>query len=170
MPESARRGRAAALPIGATRSIWTALTTAIAVTAGLALLPACSGDPEEGPGKIYWSRDVCTRCQMAVGDRRYAVQVRDAHDHALHSFDDLGCALLWLEQDAPELGMSELWVRDATGTSWLDGRSARYIGGQRTPMSYGYGTAPEGAAESLGLDQVRQEILAREDERRSGRP
>jgi len=132
------------------------------------LLLACSGDPERGPGTIHWSRDVCERCQMVIGDRRNAVQLRPVSAGALHRFDDLGCALLWLEEAGSGPAPDEIWVRDAQGAGWQDGHRARFAGDQHTPMGYGFAPAPEGAAEVLGLEQVRREILAREDERRRG--
>jgi len=35
--------------------------------AGLvAWLSACSGEPQTGPGKVRWDREICARCAMAL--------------------------------------------------------------------------------------------------------
>jgi hypothetical protein len=110
---------------------------------------------------------------MAIGDRRFATQVRDARDQRLRRFDDLGCALLWLAERERAAGAAqhasrpEIWVRDPAGERWIDGHAARFGGGFETPMGYGFGAVAGDAPGPLDLPQVRARLLAREDERRS---
>jgi hypothetical protein len=105
---------------------------------------------------------------MIIGERRDAAQVRSTYKHALHHFDDLGCALLWIDaqRSAGRGEMEELWVRSPAGTEWLDGLSARYAGGHNTPMGYGFRVA-EGNDNALNLDEVQAQIRERERERRT---
>jgi len=42
----------------------------------LLFFSACSSEPDTGPGKVRWDREVCERCAMAVSDRSYSAQVR----------------------------------------------------------------------------------------------
>jgi hypothetical protein len=110
---------------------------------------------------------------MAIGDRHFAAQVRDAHDHRLRRFDDLGCALLWLAERKGAAGAGrnasqpEVWVRDPVGERWIDGHAARFAGGFKTPMGYGFGAVAGDSHGALDLPQLRAQLLAREDERRS---
>jgi nitrous oxide reductase accessory protein NosL len=133
------------------------------------LLGACGGDPPTGPVEITWDRDVCERCSMAISDRRYAAQVRFAGDRQAHVFDDLGCALLWLDEaDAGSETSAEIWVRGPSGKEWIDAREAFFSEGLGTPMSYGFGTTAS-TREGLRMAQVRERVRAVEDERRSPR-
>ena len=127
------------------------------------LLAACSGDPGTGPVEVKWDRDVCTRCNMVLSDRQHAAQVRhtpaDGSRGQLKKFDDLGCAVLWLDQQPwhAEPGV-EIWVTDHRDGHWLDARSAFYMTGQLTPMQYGLGAQAEPADGSLDFDQARRHI------------
>ena len=150
----------------------------LALAWGLALA-ACSADPGTGPVEIAWDRDTCEHCYMTIGDRRAAAQIRIAPGGPPHLFDDLGCALLFLDAqreahleanlDAKKKSydFAELWVRDSEGDRWLDGRAARYVEVAGTPMDYGFGAvaAPSGAS----LDEIWTRIREIEDERRRAR-
>ncbi len=120
----------------------------------LAALAACSGDSGTGPGAVTWDRDACERCRMVLSDRRFAAQVRvpaeqEGKRSRLHRFDDVGCAVLWLDQqpfkDRPGI---EIWVTDHQSGEWIDARTAHYVRVRNTPMEYGLGAqrAPAGGA------------------------
>jgi copper chaperone NosL len=136
-------------------------TRLAAALAGILL--ACSGEPDSGPAAIIWDRDTCEHCMMAIGDRHHAAQVRDAKGRA-HRFDDLGCALLWLDAQEASDPPLEIWVGSAATEVWIDARKASFVDGQETPMGYGFGAVPDGV---LGLEEVRGRVRAREDARRS---
>lgn len=132
--------------------------------AGAVAALACGPGADTGPAELAWDRDACERCRMAISDRHFAAQVRLEGVRAAHVFDDLGCALLWI--DASDAAAREIWVRSPDGTAWLDAREARYVGERHTPMSYGFGTVAEGGE---GLASVWDAVRKREDERRSDR-
>jgi nitrous oxide reductase accessory protein NosL len=140
---------------------------AIAAVAIVALV-ACSPAPAQGPVEVTWDRDTCERCNMTIGDRRFAAQIRIGPDHRSHGFDDLGCALLWLdEEDAGLEEAFEIWVRDRAGETWLDARSAGYVETKGSPMGYGFGAVRERAEGSLGLAEVHERARAVEERRRA---
>jgi copper chaperone NosL len=119
----------------------------------LFILFGCSGDPGTGPADITWDRDVCARCPMVISDRRHAAQVRvlssAAEGAGVYHFDDLGCAVIWLDgQDLPARDI-EIWVTDHRDGRWIDAHSARYVTGNPTPMQYGISAV---AAEAGELD------------------
>ena len=64
----------------------------------LLLLSACSKTPETGPVEVKWDRDACERCRMVLSDRNFAAEVRGGEKGEIFKFDELGCALHWLEE------------------------------------------------------------------------
>jgi nitrous oxide reductase accessory protein NosL len=148
------------------------MRTLRAAIVACAAIAACQPNATTGPGEIAWDRDTCERCAMAIGDRRFAAQVRDSRGGRLHFFDDLGCALGWIADNEPEADLSasgvlpELWVRDGAGERWIDARTARFTGGHQTPMGYGFGAASGDPARGSTLHEVATLLIEREDERR----
>jgi copper chaperone NosL len=134
----------------------------------LVAVAACSGGQDTGPGEVRWDRVTCERCIMAVSDRHFSAQVRGGpaeKKSRLHYFDDLGCAVLWLqEQPWQSDPRTEIWVTDANTGQWLDALSARYETGFITPMDFGFG-AGTGTADTVGTlsyDQAVQVIREKE--------
>lgn len=134
----------------------------------LLLLTACGGDPGSGPADVKWDRDACERCRMVLSDRTHAAQVRyfpaDKKRSRLLKFDDIGCALIWLEdkpwKDDPK---TRIWVTDRSGSGWIDARSATYIKGDMTPMEYGLGAQDAPADGGLDFAQAKAHIFAVEE-------
>ena len=114
----------------------------LALAAGLLALGGC-GDPGTGPAEVKWDRVTCDRCRMVLSARHYAAQIRAFTAEGksrLHYFDDIGCALIWLDQqpwrDDPR---TQIWVNDWRSGLWIDARSAHYLPVKETPMRYGLG-------------------------------
>jgi nitrous oxide reductase accessory protein NosL len=134
----------------------------------LLLLAGCSNEPDTGPGKVRWDREVCARCAMTVSDHNYSAQVRGGpagQKGKLYKFDDIGCAVIWLDQqpwkDNPK---TEIWVTDYRNGDWLDARKAWYVKGKITPMGYGLGATPEQEPGALDFAQARKHIYEVEEQ------
>lgn len=129
----------------------------------LLLLSACSGEPETGPVKINWDRDICERCRMVLSDPHFAAQIRYLPEGKKRSkvmkFDDIGCAVLWLE-DKPWKNDDniEIWVSDHRNKEWIDARTATYVTKNTTPMEYGLGAQPEPTEGGLNFEQAKVHI------------
>lgn len=126
----------------------------------------CSEERSAGPQVVNWNTDTCERCRMVLSDPKYAAQVRFRAPEGrsqVRLFDDLGCAVLWLE-DKPfrEAASTEIWVTDWRRGDWIDAQAATYVPGQRTPMGYGLGAQPESGQAGLNFAQARARILASE--------
>ena len=127
------------------------------------ILSACSGDPGQGPVEVKWDRDTCERCRMVLSDRLHSAQVRvptpDGRSR-VYRFDDIGCALIWLEERAErDDPATEIWVNDWRTGDWIDARTATYLGDQVTPMEYGLGAQPEPAPDGLDFAQAKAHIF-----------
>ena len=77
---------------------WSVLITAVLCSLSLS---ACSDRESLSPKDPAWDRDVCHRCQMMISDRNYSAQVINPAKGEHYFFDDLGCALNWLQETKP---------------------------------------------------------------------
>jgi nitrous oxide reductase accessory protein NosL len=131
---------------------------------GLTLLVGCSAEPETGPAKVTWDRDACERCRMVLSDRKFAAQIRVPPDAGrkrtrVYKFDDIGCAVLWMDQQAWRDGPAiEIWVTDHRDGQWIDARTAHYVPVKNTPMEYGLGAQRDPAPDAIGFSQAIQHI------------
>jgi len=133
----------------------------------LVLLPitfllACS-EVNTGPVEVKWDRDACERCRMVLSDRMHSAQVRNGVDAKVYLFDDIGGAILWLQdKDWADHSKTEIWVNHYKTGAWLDARAATFVDGQNTPMSFGLGAQSESAEGGMNYQQAVQYILDRE--------
>lgn len=142
--------------------------------AGLLLLPliflltACSGEQGTGPADVRWDRDNCERCRMVLSSRNFSAQIRRPIDQnrpsQVHKFDDIGCALIWLDQQEwREDSGVEIWVNDHRDGEWIDARTAYYVPGKKSPMEYGLGAQDEPIPGALDFEQARALVYQLEE-------
>lgn len=157
---------------------WYRLHSVAPILVTLALitsLSGCGGDPGTGPVEVKWDRTTCERCRMVLSDRHHGAQVRlpavgEGRSRVL-PFDDLGCALVWLEgqpgRDDPRI---EIWVNDWRTGGWIDARRATYLPGQVTPMEYGFGAQSDPHPNGLDFTRTREQVLDQERRQPLHRP
>lgn len=126
------------------------------------ILPACGGGKQTGPVDVKWDRDSCERCQMMLSERNFSAQVRvfpEGKRSKVYKFDDMGCAVLWLEKqtysDDPK---TEIWVNNYKTKDWINAKQSWYIKGQTTPMNYGLGAQPDKVDGALDYEQAVKHI------------
>lgn len=136
-----------------------------------AALSGCKkGNWPEGMAEIVWDRDTCARCKMVISDRRFAVQLRGGPDNAVFKFDDIGCLVFWLRDQADKYpwladAATRYWVADFGSKSrdemlWLDPRKAQFIT-KSSPMGYNFAAVPLPLPGSLDFTDMRQHTLAK---------
>jgi nitrous oxide reductase accessory protein NosL len=130
------------------------------------LLVACSGEPTSGPREVKWEQESCERCRMVLSDRKHAAQVRFLEDDkgaSVEVFDDVGCALVWLE-DKPwkQDPRTEIWVADHRNGNWIDARTAVYVEDESSPMGYGLGAQSDPAPGGVDFVRAKWHIFAME--------
>ncbi len=132
----------------------------------IALLSFSGCDKKVGNSleKMHWDRDMCERCKMAISERRFAVQVIDPKTHKSYKFDDIGCAVLWLDEEKiPWKDSAKIWITDAKTGKWIDAKKAIYTDDSITPMAFGFAaytkeTLPKNH-HTLHFDEVVQKIF-----------
>ena len=89
--------------------------------------------------EVHWDRDMCERCKMVTSDRHHAVQVINPQNGKSYMFDDIGCALLWFDDEKITWkDQAKIWITDVDSKKWIDARTAYYDAGNITPMAYGF--------------------------------
>jgi len=133
----------------------------------LFLLIACEEEKTTGADKVRWDREICARCAMAVSDRNYSAQVRGGREgkkSKLYKFDDLGCAVIWLDkQNWKGDARTEVWVNDHRNGKWINAKTAWYVKMNNTPMDYGLGAQTEKAEGALNYEQANVHIYKVEE-------
>lgn len=129
---------------------------------GLALAASGCGGPASGPAEIRWGREYCDYCGMIIDDPRFAAQVRGGPKAKVWKFDDLGDGVLWLaRQDWADDPATEFWVGDSDTGKWIDGRSAWYVTGKRSPMGHGYGALAAQRPGAVAFAEMKAVVLAK---------
>ncbi len=59
---------------------------------------ACKKTIDTNPKEVVFDRDGCKRCVMAVSDRLHSAQIVNGKTGEHFVFDDIGCAILYLEE------------------------------------------------------------------------
>jgi nitrous oxide reductase accessory protein NosL len=89
--------------------------------------------------KMHWDRDMCERCKMAISERKFAFEIIDPKSGKAYKFDDIGCGILWLDEEKiPWAKSAIMWVTDAKTGEWIDAKKAYYTDDSITPMAYGF--------------------------------
>ncbi|ADV45773.1 nitrous oxide reductase accessory protein NosL [Nitratifractor salsuginis] len=110
------------------------------VTLGVALplFSGCKERQKDGAEPVHWDRDMCERCKMVLSERKYAAEITNPNTGKTYKFDDIGCAVLWMDEEhIPWKDRAKIWVTDAKTGQWLDARKALYTDDSITPMAYG---------------------------------
>ncbi|MCP5366950.1 MAG: nitrous oxide reductase accessory protein NosL [Hyphomicrobiales bacterium] len=128
-------------------------------------LAGCGGGDQAGPVQVSWDRDTCELCRMIIGDARFAAQVRGGERRRAFKFDDIGCAVTWLNgQGWAAAAETEIWVAAFASTrgamDWLAARAAHYGGGVHSPMNYNFAAFADPAPGRVPFDQVTARVLA----------
>ncbi len=125
----------------------------------------CEKKSTTAVAEVHWDRDMCARCVMVVSDRVNTVQVRNPDNGKTYMFDDLGCAVLWFEEE--KIGWKKkavIWINDNQTGRWINARTAFYDADNITPMDYGFAAHKEKSGikkgkEVLSFKEVEKRIL-----------
>jgi hypothetical protein len=103
----------------------------------LPLMGCKDANKEQLPVDFVWDRVACEECKMALSDPHYSAQVIAPNGRAYY-FDDIGCAILWLQRQ-PWKDKARTWVNDVKTSEWIAADKANWIyGDPKTPMGYGF--------------------------------
>lgn len=131
---------------------------------GAALTLALGGclDKGTGPVAVKWGKEYCDYCGMIVDDPRFAAEIREKAGAKAWKFDDLGDGVLFLAKQAwansPDI---EFWVGDVEKGTWIDGRTAWYRTGFKSPMGHGLGATPDRRDGAMSFADMRVHVASK---------
>lgn len=114
---------------------------------------------------VHWDRDMCERCAMIVSDRKHTVQVINQADGRSYMFDDIGCWVLWVQEDKITWEKNAvIWITDGITGEWINAKTALYTTENITPMAYGFMAHKnkeniKNDEEVVQYDEVRKRII-----------
>lgn len=115
-------------------------------------LVGCDKSVNLDPVNPAWDRDTCTRCNMLISDHHFTAQIVNPQTGDHFSFDDLGCALDWLNKTHPTWAKDALiYATDAQGEGWVNIQKGVIATPFVTPMSFGLGVVA--SADKLPTDK-----------------
>ncbi len=133
----------------------------------LGLIFGGSGCQERDPQalqEVHWDRDMCMRCKMVVSERHHAVQVINIDTGRSYMFDDIGCVILWFDDEkTPWASRAKIWITDVQTGEWIDARNAYYSSGTLTPMAYGFSAHKQKLPHTVSFQEMSQQIFIIEE-------
>ena len=131
-----------------------AIVAAIVLTALAAVVVVVvrgAGGLPDQPVPIAWDQEPCGYCHMHIGEPRHAAQLVTTSGEVT-SFDDVGCALRFLDERAPEI--HRLWFH-GDGDAWIAADQVGFVTAGSTPMGSGLLAVEAGTPGARSLAQVR---------------
>jgi len=98
-----------------------------------------------------------------LSDRYHSAQIRGGEKSKVYKFDDIGGAILWLQdKDWKDDEKTEIWVNDHRTGNWIDARQAWFVTGQSTPMEFGLGAQREAPVDGRSYAEAEAYIIERD--------
>ena len=130
-------------------------------------LTGCINEPKTGPVTMKFDRDMCERCRMLISDRFHAAQVRGGNKNKAYKFDDIGGAIIWLdEQTWKDESKTEVWVTHHETGEWINAKEAWYVQEKHTPMNYGFSAEAVKRATAVDYTTMAMAVVESEKENR----
>jgi len=100
----------------------------------------------------------CPQCRMPLNTLTNSVQLIIS-DGKTDFFDDVGCMVLWIEDNKHMLKGLIIWVYAHDTKQWIDAKKAYYSLTDRTPMRYGFGAYENDQQNLISFKEMRLRML-----------
>lgn len=104
----------------------------------------------------------CPQCFMYLVGEKFTAQAITS-DNKTHFFDDVGCMVLWLEDNHKEDKNITRWVFSLDTKMWVKAEEAFYSIDDKTPMEYGFGAYEKSIANAINYEQMKLKMLRGEN-------
>ena len=100
----------------------------------------------------------CPQCRMPIITLNNSVQIITS-DGKTYFFDDVGCMVLWIEDNKKMLNKLMIWVYAHDTKQWIDAKQAYYSLTDGTPMRYGFGAYEKAQKNLISFKEMRLRML-----------
>lgn len=76
-----------------------------------------------------------------------------------HSFDDIGCLVLWAKEHNVALDSAKIEVFSNDTHQYIDARKAHFSINEKTPMNYGFAAYEAQKSDTIPMDEVALKML-----------
>lgn len=104
----------------------------------------------------------CPKCHMYLVGKKYTAQII-TNDLKTHFFDDIGCAILWLNDQKTEIQSITFWVYSNDTNHYINALKASYTFTESTPMHYGFGAYENLREGMINFEEMRLRMLRGEN-------
>jgi len=120
----------------------------------------CEQKDPSSAHNVHFDRDMCERCKMVISDRNYVAQIVDVEKRDAYNFDDIGCAVIWLDKNRIKLHENyKFYIADKSTGEFIDINSAYFSKGGTTPMDFGISVNKEkNSANNISYDEAKKII------------
>jgi len=113
---------------------------------------------DKKPLEFQTGEVICPQCRMPVLSLSNSVQIITS-DGKTWFFDDVGCMVLWIEENKEMLNKLVIWVYAHDTKQWVDAKKAYYSLTDRTPMRYGFGAYEKAQENLISFEKMRLRML-----------
>ena len=104
----------------------------------------------------------CPQCNMFLVGKKYTAESVTS-DGKTHFFDDVGCMVLWVEQNVKEDSGLVGWVFTLDTKKWVKSDNAFYSINDGTPMHYGFGAYEKNEKKMISFEEMKLRMLRGEN-------
>lgn len=155
---------------GLLKSIWPIILIMIVASVGfISFFGWPTSNREMKPIPILYGKDVCTRCQMSIVNKKFACEAGNPNTGVIYKFDSFGCLAEWLyvENNFSWANQAKVWVHDYYTDKWINGKTAHWfkVNPGLDPMGFGLVATDKNVSDSFDYetavkmaDQIQKKI------------
>ncbi len=103
-------------------------------------------------------KQTCPKCNMPLPKSNIHTAKLDANSKK-HSFDDIGCLVLWAKEHDVSLDRAKIEVFSNDTHKYVDAHKAHFTINEKTPMNYGFAAYEEQKADTIPINEVTLKML-----------
>lgn len=108
--------------------------------------------------KTAQEKRICPKCNMPLPDSNIHTAKLHANSKE-HSFDDIGCLVLWAKEHDVVLDGAKIEVFSNDTHKYIDAQKAFFTINEKTPMNYGFTAYEAQKSDTIPINEVTLKML-----------
>ncbi|MBL0686532.1 MAG: hypothetical protein JJV95_01140 [Sulfurospirillum sp.] len=117
---------------------------------------------KQEPLEFKDNQEQCPECNMFLVGKKHTAQTVTS-DGKTYFFDDIGCLILWIEENKKDSKSLVSWVYALDSNRWIKADKAFYSISDKTPMHYGFGAYEKNFDKSIEYNDMKLKMLRGEN-------